>query len=98
MTVAFARLGLDEGAVVRSRRPGTLVALLGAAQGHTPGFLETRGYLYALAGQGAYTPAPGRWGGCWLALAQNFSSEPRIISRCAITSSVGHMTPAQVSL
>ena len=37
---------------VRSRRSGALVALLDASQGHTPGFLETRTYLYAVAGQG----------------------------------------------
>lgn len=37
---------------VRSRRPGALVALLGASQGNTPGFLETRSYLHAVAGQG----------------------------------------------
>ena len=37
---------------VRSRRPGALVALLGASQGHTPGFLEARSYLHAVAGQG----------------------------------------------
>jgi len=37
---------------VRSRRPGALVALLDASQGHTPGFLETRSYLHAVAGQG----------------------------------------------
>src|ERR1017187_2573865 len=46
--------------------------------------------------QALYTPAAGWSIGCWFAFAQNFSSEPRIIRRCAMTSSVGHMTPAQV--
>ena len=37
---------------VRARRPGALVALLDASQGHTPDFLETRSYLHAVAEQG----------------------------------------------
>ena len=45
---AWTNLWLD----VRARRPGALVALLGASQGHTPDFLETRSYLHAVAGQG----------------------------------------------
>ena len=45
---SWTNLWLD----VRSRRPGALVALLGAPQGHTPDFLETRSYLHAVAGQG----------------------------------------------